>query len=1144
MSPGGAGKGAGPGRMGKRPPSDQAARDAAKQQLKRSLFLEAGAGTGKTTVLLDRVTEILKTEISLDRIAVITFTEKAAGELKLKLRRLVEEMIRESGPETPWGGVLRRSLEALDRAAVSTIHSFAASLLRERPVEAGVDPRFTVADGLASAMLMEETWERWIEQEMSAGARPLAHALRLGVTLPQLRVLAFDLARHRDVDLGGAPLGEPRLVQARDRIVERAPELEKLSSACEIETDLGLQKIREVMARLPALRAATGSRLLALMQSLPLSPTSGTQSNWRPPSTLATVKSLIADLVQARDDATRHARTAFAHELALWLRAGFLHAYRQAKEERRLLDFTDLLILCRDMLRDKPAARCAFQDRFACLLVDEFQDTDPLQSEILFLLAAEDPQQTDWRQARVRPGKLFVVGDPKQSIYRFRRADVELYEEVKSMMAPGRSWEPLRLSQNFRTVPSIISWVNELFEGLIQPAADGAYQPRYSPIEAHREEPEPRGRSREHASRVVLLMPPPGAGLSDAAAGRVREQEARHVVALIRAAVAESWPVVEPKSGDARGLRHRDIALLFRTSTALEIYEEALRESGIPYRIAGGKRYYMRSEMRSLQAVLTAVERPHDPLAVVSALRCPFFGYSDEDLVTYAASGAGWAYTREGTGRGTSFERAFELLGRLHAARNARPFSATLEDLYGATGALALFCLKPDGEQRAANLLKAIELARAHEAASGATFGSFVRWLSGMAVEEREEAEAPLSEETETSAPDEDSDAVRIMTVHKAKGLEFPMVILCDAAGGGSKESPTCIVERGGGRVAHLEYRFGAGPMRFESAGYALAMEREKRRLEAESRRLLYVAATRARDHLVIPAFGGKRAEGMYATLRERGFLPAGVPPEPVHRGARLLDGASLDTSRRETKPLRILAEDAVPPEPAYAVEKEGWRRARTVALSAPTMGRVFRSASALEERPGAARFGPGATAGSGPEEALALGVAVHAALERIDLATGRDIGLLCEEEAAEVGRPDLAAEVRELVQVALEGRVVKEALASPRHFREMPFAAAGDTFLTEGRADLVFESGGGLTVVDFKTDRVVTEAEISARVEVYRPQALAYAAALTQATGLAVNKVVFFFLRPGVERALKSDERFLSQGRALLESGSVPATS
>lgn len=1124
-------------------PVDSEARERARSALDVCMLLEAGAGTGKTSVLIDRVFNILKTEIPLDRIAIITFTEKAAGELKMRLRSRMEEMIAAPGPPS-WRAHLQRSLEALDRASISTIHAFCASLLRERPVEAQVDPRFLVADELAARMLMEETWTRWIEKELNAGTEILARVLRLGMTLKQIRTLAFAMVEHRDVAAGPGPATWPDLEVVRTGVVSAIHDVVELSASCTDPEDKALVFIRGLEKRLPEIESAEGDDVLAVLSALKLRSNVGVKARWRPEEALAKIKERMAVTMARLESATADARTWLAHALQRWLREGFLHHYRLAKESRRVLDFTDLILICRNMLRDDAAARAAFQERFACILVDEFQDTDPLQAEIVFLLASDDPKQNQWWQCRPAPGKLFLVGDPKQSIYRFRRADIETYDQVKELLARPGARDGGGLTQNFRSVPSILSWINDLFENVMNSQTPVPWQPRYEGIAPARGRPETGPSQAEGAAlRAIFVTPRDPASLAEAPAGAVRFEEARHVAAFVRKAVEEQWPVRGDEKSKPRPMRYDDIALLFHAGTAFEAYEEVLRAQGVPYRISGGRRYYQRAEIRALEAVLHAIENPHDSLAVVSAMRCPIFGHSDENLVGHAGARRSWLYLDGSAGRGTPFEKDFVLLASLHRQRNARSVAATLEDLFEQTGALSLFYLKPDGEQRAANLLKAIDFARTHETIGGTTFGSFARWLAEMASEEREEGEAPLSEEADLDVQDKAADAVRISTVHKAKGLEFPMVILCDPSGRPKPGSPPVIVERTNDAKtqapgSRMEFALGGGDRRYVSTGYEAAEGREKQRIEAERLRLLYVATTRARDYLVIPAFAGKSRAGIIRVLAGAGFLPEATSSDPTeveqHRGARVLQGAQLEMGREDGPALKILAKEALPLDKAFIVEKEGWRRALKEALGAPTTGRAFRTASAFEEMP---RFAAVVRAAGA---AKSLGTAVHAVLERIDLATGRDIGLLSEEEADRIGRPDLAAEIRDLVARTLKSDIVKEALAAPRLERELPFAAAGDTWITEGRADLIFMDGGGLTIVDFKTDQVTTTEEIVKRAVAYRPQALVYARAMHMITELPIRRVVLYFIRPGAQHVFKVDESFLNAGRTLLERGTM----
>jgi len=1119
-----------------REPLDHDVRHRAATELNASVILEAGAGTGKTTVLVSRVMSILRTDVPLESVALITFTEKAAGELKQKIRAEIERELAVAHMTPSWQRVLRESLESLDRATICTIHAFAASMLRERPVEAQIDPRFTTADALQATMLREETWERWIEEQTAARPAPLARALRRGLKLSQLRDLAFALLAHREIRIQPGPQSDMGSLEAVRRSVPGALEqLDALCASCIDRADRMCTQIRELHAHVERLRTASGEALLGILTELPLSASLGNQQHWSPPGDLARVRETIRKLAAQRDEACRGVRTALAHELGAWLRAGFNAHYRQAKESRRLLDFEDLLIICRNMLRDAAPARESFQRRWRCLLVDEFQDTDPLQAEIIFLLASGDPAQSDWRLTRPAPGKLFVVGDPKQSIYRFRRADIEVYEEVRALvMRSGGVSETL--TQNFRTVPSIVSWVNDLFKELIRPVEQTRMQPRYIPIEAYRFEPRHPAGPAAAEPRVLLMPPASPQALRAMSADQARREESAATAALIAAALKEEWRVVDPETGQPRTIRPADIALLFRTSTAMEIYEETLRRAGIPYQLSGGRRYYQRAELQALQAVILAIASPHDPLAVVSALRSPFFGCSDEELLAHAVSGD-WVYTREAAGAGTPMDKPFELLRRLHAERLSRPAAATLEDLYEATGALSLFYLKPDGDQRAANLIKALDLARVHEATEAASFSTFARWLARMAAQEYEEAEAPLNEEAPERG-DEDG-AVQMMTVHAAKGLEYPVVILCDPGGRPRARAPLAIVERAPApdAAARLEFAIGADDLQHATSGYEAARGREKLRLEAEAQRLFYVAATRARDYLVIPTFATSQSRGFLASMGATGFLPA-AGGGAEHRGAVVLQPEAFGRLPQPAEPFRLSLADVPQADVSLSVEKGGWRRALVALLGSPATGRSFRSPSGEADSRRKDRATPVTARPAGSRRARALGLAVHAVLEKIDLATGADMGVMCEEESERAGYPDLAAEARALVERALSSRLIKEALAAPRYFRELPFAAAGDSWITEGRVDLAWESGGGLIVVDFKTDRVDSEADLAAHVDTYMPQAALYAVGLQQATGRPVREVVFHFLRTGADRPIKVTDGLLSLGRQILEGG------
>ncbi|MGH7359335.1 MAG: UvrD-helicase domain-containing protein, partial [Candidatus Rokuibacteriota bacterium] len=503
--------------------------------------------------------------------------------------------------------------------------------------------------------------------------------------------------------------------------------------------------------------------------------------------------------------------------------AGFVDAYDRAKARAGCLDFLDLLVRARNLVRDRPDVRRDFQRAIRYLLVDEFQDTDPLQLETVLGLAADGP-----------PGSLFVVGDPKQSIYRFRRADIETYEAAKATIASRGA--ALTIRANFRSTRAILDAVNGVFEGVMIPPPDGAYQPAYAALE-------PSPKTEPGPPPVILgLSPdvPPATSAAEAFA-----QEARLVAAYLAREVERD-----------RRFRYGDVALLFRAMTGVAAYEDALRAAGIPFRTVGGRHYYDRSEVGWTIAALAAIEDPHDPVALVGALRSPFFGITDEALLRLHAAGGEFSYQRPlPAGAEPGLAGAWALLGALHRERNHVAPAAVVERLLADTEVLAAYALEPQGEARVANLLKVLDTARALEATGALTFRGLVRWLRDRGAARYEEEESAVEAE----------DAVRLMTIHKAKGLEFPVVVVPDLGREASWRPPVVLADRASGRLAVNLGRLGDTAL--TTLDWAEAETREIQRVDAEALRVLYVALTRAERGLVLPIPARPEGKGFFQYL-------------------------------------------------------------------------------------------------------------------------------------------------------------------------------------------------------------------------------------------------------------------------------------
>jgi ATP-dependent exoDNAse (exonuclease V) beta subunit len=1078
------------------------------------MCVEAGAGTGKTTVLVDRIVHTLRvTDTDVRRIAVITFTEKAAAELAARLRRVLEDAAREASDPAE-ARRLDEALRGLSHTHIETIHAFAASLLRERPVEAGLDPGFQVLDVLPARLEFEDAYREWLAAAMASDSppAPLVEALNLGLSLERVREAAEQLHRHRELlPLRPYVRAEIDPESVLDSLAPHITELRRRAGCAIDEEDDAYAELQRMVAWYDdtcARHRGSALRRALVMVGVPKHGR-GHQRNWRRASDCRDAKQALDSIKAILDEAKDLMRQNAVADLVLWLQE-FVNAYARRRRDAGLADFDDLLIWARDLVRDAPEVRIYFQSKYRRIFVDEFQDTDPLQAELIISLCAEEPLPQDWRRARLRPGSLFVVGDPKQSIYRFRRADIAMYDDVKRHVFVDA---PVHIRQNFRSARPIIDWVNDVFaklfdpaEGVQPPYVDLAFRPDYQVT---------------HAVSTLRGAPPPVKGKRKI--DEVRAFEAAKLASLIRANIAsDSWRVRTPDGCD-RPARYRDVVVLIPNRTKLDIYEEQFALSGVPYRHEGGRTFFIRQEVRESVALLRAIDDPSDGVAAIAALRSSAFGCSDDELLLHKHNGGSFDYTRLRSDAAGAVADALRTLRELAEMR----FMVPLPELVRAAidrGRLVEFALlQPQGDQVAANLLKLIDQARTFSEASRRGLRGFVRWLKDNIDRQSDETDAAISEETD--------DVVRIMTIHAAKGLEFPIVVFANMAG--ERRDATTTVADHTAQALHIQ--LGRKNDGFRTPGFAAAIAGEQLHTSAEDVRLLYVAATRARDRLVVSLISAEdtdaanaEAKSLADRLRMAGAhrladvdldalpLPAGEPP--IWR-------AAVDDSARQADVREIVA------------TREAWQRERATLVE--RAGKPLRAltASALKQGDSdgdASRFAADAVR---RVRAAEFGTAVHALLERSLLNTGR-LEALVDAIAYENGLHDRREEMLAVARRALEADVLKRALSSPRVLLETPFTLALPDVegLAEGRIDAMFEEAGGLVIVDFKTD-AITLRDVDDRAQSYRTQALVYAWSAHRATGLPVREVVFLFARPdpAVERAFAVDEAFLKEAQALL---------
>jgi ATP-dependent helicase/nuclease subunit A len=1171
--------------------ADRADREQIATALDDTLIVEAAAGTGKTTELVRRIVRVIQTgRAEVTEIVAVTFTEKAAGELKLRLREALEEARGGSVSESAERDRLDRALGRLEEAEVSTIHGFCADLLRERPVEARIDPLFMVLTEAQAARMYDDGFHQWLESELADPSEGVKRSLRRPIfggfgaqvdggdgPIDRLRRAGWELIQWRDFDgdWQRPPFDRSSRVDELLQLLNGFTELSEPPGSANdtlYADSWAARKLAEEIRRTESVASRDYDRIEAGLIELShnrnfMDARKGSGRNYRSgvlrEDVLRTREDLQNALTGFEADANADLAAALRHELR-----GCVSAYEAAKTKAGALDFLDLLLKTRNLIRDNSGVRSSFQQRFKRVFVDEFQDTDPLQAEILLLLAADDPAATNWRETRPVRGKLFLVGDPKQSIYRFRRADVGIYRSVYEMLqAAGARRVTLRTS--FRARPNIQRAINTAFEQVMS-GDDDRLQAAYVPLEPFRNE------SEEQPSVVVLPVPEPYGyrRLSNLA---IEKSLPDAVGAFIDWLIRESgWRVAERpavgksslaataalafRPGETEHLvpiQARHICLLFRRFISYQEdmtrpYVEALEARGIAHLLVGGRSFHNRAEIETLRAALAAIEWPEDELSVFATLRGSLFAISDEELLEYRHRIGHFYPFRIPKDFPTNLApivEALKLLRALHRARNRVPVATTITSLLESTRAHVGFALEHGGEQVLANVSHVAELARRYEAEGGISFRGFIDELREQA-ESGEAGEAPILEEG--------SDGVRLMTVHKSKGLEFPIVILADmtaklrasvASRTIDSERCVCAIRLGGCAPADL--------LQHE--------DEELRRDEAEGTRVAYVAATRARDLLVVPAVGDEPREGWTHPLNTAVYPPMEMRRQQIQApgcvefkskdSVLVRPGGSAGTSTVSPgmhinkgkppgsaeysvvwwdphvlklgaeAPLGIRRPELIVKDVAPAIIESGlaaynsWHERRQQALttgrqSSVAVRTVTQSAKTIDEESPHLKLPPVEIvelprAANRPAGAR-FGALVHAVLASVPLdgdlnaiqylATihGRILGAAAEEIAA----------TAESAHSTLAHPLLNDARNAAQYGRcrrEVPIAWRDTNgVLIEGVIDLAFEKAAGWTVVDFKTDE-----EFGGNERAYRQQVGMYASAIQAAKGARVSAVI-----------------------------------
>ncbi len=1028
---------------------DAAARHEIRTSLDVTLLVEAGAGSGKTTMLVDRMLALLaEGKADPENLAAVTFTRKAASHLRRRFQSALETAARrERDPAR------KRRLDdargTLDRLTLGTIDSFCALLLSERPLEAGIDPAALRVELQEAALFRARTFREYVGTLADARS-PVASLFALGVTMRELED-SFELyAEYPDVvPVVADPLALPDFEEIRGkiedflrRVIPLVPEAPGAAGRDDLQARLlEARNLRE----LPEYATPPGfARLLRILR-----PAGGATLYKWPDKELA--RSLGKEFEALRQDVIKPAlaewQLALHERIYAVLRPGLAHlASRRAGNGP--FTYADLLLATRDLLRDFPAVRRAFTTRFTHLLVDEFQDTDPLQAEILLYLTSDDLDEKDVSRLKPRAGSLFVVGDPKQSIYRFRRADIAAYMNFRrTLVASGG--RIVRLDANFRAVRALTDPANAWFRSRFPAVADDR-QAAFSPLEPVRDD-------RSERSGAFRLLTRAGASAEELACANASD-----VASFVRGAVDHKWPV--SSDGPERAARFGDFLVLTRTREHLDVYARAFEALGIPVDVSGSRALPISKGLAVLRPFLAAIQDPDDDVSIVAFLSGPLSGVDDEALYEFHRAGGRFSYLVDPPpGTDPRISRGLGLLARARKDVNVHPAGAALALTCDRLGLVARLAAGPEGRTASGNLLKVLALAR-RLTSEGHSFRDVVQRLA---------EDAPSLDLEEMSVEPVDADAVRLMNLHRAKGLEAPIVVLAELSVWRKPEPRRHVARGAAGSRGWFTAGYWMRPNQWAATATPPDWESRKNDEiafeEAERTRLLYVAATRARDTLVVSLREDKPESGAWAPLRS---------------GLKELPPAIAE--------LRPFAPAKTPP---LAAELAGARkRIAEGRLSAATPSFVVAPVTAL-----AKKEGPRAPAAAENARGTAWGRVLHQLLEAAMRTPGLSLrpvaqNLLREEELGSA----FLDEVLRVADSVTTSPLWARALAAKRRFVEAPFAmmvpsaelgvsGGPEETLLKGAIDLVFEEDGIWHIVDWKSD--VVGDNLDALVAHYAPQ-------------------------------------------------------
>lgn len=1076
--------------------NDQIVRERILSDLDTTFLVEARAGSGKTTSLVGRMLAMIESgKARIEQIAAITFTRKAADELRSRFRLEMEKRMRTA--KSPEFERLEAALRDIDSCYIGTIHAFCGRLLRERPIEAGIDPMFRELEEEEALALQDQCWDEYLLQLQSREVGLLVPELaELHVQMGELKEVYRKVSGYRDVQVQTPPSPRPDFDVIRLSLPGLIEDAYPYIPTVQPEKDWdNLQFMIKDGRRKIALHGLEKDERILELALLFKQNMKVVQSRW-------TDKSMGKAFQERFQDWQVTVLFPFLNAWREYLYPKLIEqvlpAVRYCEQRRNqlgVMGFQDLLMRAAKLLRDNRHVREYFGRKYTRLFVDEFQDTDPIQAEILFWLTGGETAETDWRKLTPKSGSLFVVGDPKQSIYRFRRADISIYNFVKNKLA--ECGECVQLTSNFRSVHAIGQFVNSDFRSRF-PERETEHQAAFAEMETQMPNPvDLNGRSMGALHGTAIITHDKMSGGKPA----IAEADAYRIARYIAWACAGNLQIQERSAEGGYVYRQAvpgDFLILLKQKEFLALYAEYLELYGVPAVTVGGTPVY--EEIGLLALLAQCLNDPDDKIALLAVLR-GMFGVNDNALYHYKMEGFPFTYLflPEREKVSAISMPVFDALERLAGYRRQielLPAWAAMMSIVGDLGMLSRALGRTGGFGRAGTLLRLLQQVQS-DLRAAAGWGELTAQLLHFAEEGKMEGSHLLAGQ---------QDAVRLMNLHKAKGLEASVVFLAAPCGNSDHDASEYVDRSGPEALGNFVISRKKGYQKeiiAQPPGWQVLAERERLFMLAEQDRLLYVAATRAKQLLVISRYPDKPAIDPWSGFAES-----------------LQEAPELEDVEWEP----VLSQE-------YRAAEDDEGKEQIDRLSIPS----YRSASVTELAKHAGTQPPRPIEGRG----LAFGSTVHRSIELLGKGAGMDeldtsIAVIAEEEGLD---SRLMPEVKSMLEEVKESQIWRRALAAKTMLQELPFRTMriyevtvgvnsndhGDQestyqdgkapdLLLKGVVDLLFEEEDGWVIVDFKTD-MYANGQLGLFSDFYRPQVQAYASELERAFGLKVKEQGLYFL-------------------------------